>query len=94
MSIPTKHAYLERFAKHKELLDKEHSWPAEYMFKFIVPVLKETEVRALFPNHKPVVRESKLGNYVSLTVTFQAESSDIILAIYEKASQIEGLIAL
>ncbi len=86
--------YLERFAKHKELLDKEYVWPADYMFKFIVPAPKEAEVRALFPQHEPVVRESKLGNYLSLTVTFNAESSDIVLAIYEKASQIEGLIAL
>ena len=87
-------SYLDRFAKHKELLDKEYTWPSDYMFKFIVPVQKEAEVRALFPDHNLTARESKLGNYISLTVTYKAESSDIILAIYEKASQIEGLIAL
>jgi putative lipoic acid-binding regulatory protein len=87
-------SYLEKFAKQKELLDKEYTWPADYMFKFIVPINKEAEVRALFPNHNPTTRASKLGNYISLTLTYRAESSDIVLAIYEKASQIEGLIAL
>lgn len=86
--------YLKRFAQHKELLDKEYDWPADYLFKFIVPVHKEAEVRALFPDHNPDVKESKQGNYVSLSVTFHANSSDLILAIYEKASKIEGLIAL
>jgi putative lipoic acid-binding regulatory protein len=86
--------YLERFAKHKALLDQEYQWPADYLFKFIVPVQKEGEVRALFPRHEPQVRESKLGNYVSLTVLFRADSSDLVLAIYERAAQIEGLIAL
>lgn len=86
--------YLKRFEKHKELLDNEYDWPADYLFKFIVPAHKEQEVRSLFPDHEPQVRESKQGNYVSLSITYHAESSDLVLAIYEKASQIEGLIAL
>lgn len=86
--------YMKRFAQHKELLDKEYDWPADYLFKFIVPVEKEQEVRALFPDHEPEVKASKNGNYVSLSVTYCADSSDLILAIYEKASKIEGLIAL
>lgn len=87
-------SYLKKFKQHKELLDNEYDWPAEYLFKFIVPREKEQAVRDLFPNHVPEVRPSKQGNYVSLSVSYCAESSDIVLAIYEKAALIEGLIAL
>lgn len=86
--------YLERLKRQKEILDREYDWPADYMFKFIVPVAKEKEVRALFPHHEPNVRESREGNYLGLTFVYRSDSSDLILAIYEKAYQIDGLIAL
>ncbi len=84
----------EKFKKHKELLETQYVFPCEYLFKFIVPSEQEPKVRALFPNHEPQLRPSTKGNYVSLTITYHADSSDLVLAIYEKASKIEGLIAL
>lgn len=84
----------EKFKKQKELLDQQYVFPCDYLFKFIVPIEQEQKVRDLFPNHEPTVRPSNKGNYVSLTITYFADSSDLVLAIYEKASQIEGIISL
>ena len=86
--------YSEQLKKHKELLESQYEFPCEYLFKFIVPKDKVEQVKSLFPNHQYELRPSKKGNYMSVSIKYEAESSDIILAIYEKAALIEGLIAL
>jgi putative lipoic acid-binding regulatory protein len=86
--------YSEKIKRQKELLDQEYDFPCEYLFKFIVPTAQVERVKALFPNHQFELRPSKKGNYMSISVRHHAESSDLVLAIYEKAALIEGLIAL
>ena len=75
-------------------LDQNHSWPTLYIFKFIVPKGKEDEVRKLFPLHNTYERESKNGNYISLTFQMMMPSGAAVIEVYQKASVIEGLIAL
>jgi len=86
--------YQKKFENHKKLLEAQYNFPCNFMFKFIVPIEQEYAVRALFPDHQPKIRASKNGNYLSLSITYYADSSDLVLAIYEKASTIKGLIAL
>lgn len=86
--------YEKKFEKQKQLLENQYEFPCDYIFKFIIPRDKEEEVRALFPDNEPAIRPSNKGNYLSLTITYHVESSDLVLAIYEKASTIKGLIAL
>lgn len=81
-------------SKFKSILDKEYNWPAEYMFKFIVPKDSLAQVEALFPSCDIQFRDSRKGNYVSATVSLEVESADLVIAIYEKAANIKGLIAL
>lgn len=78
----------------KEKLDQSHAWPVLYTFKFIVPKGKENEVKNLFLRHPPTERTSQNGNYVSLTVQMMMHSSDAVIAVYQAASTIEGIIAL
>ncbi|PRY89530.1 DUF493 domain-containing protein [Mongoliibacter ruber] len=78
----------------KEKLDAQSSFPSLYMFKFIVPNGKEEEVGKLLPNNKMELKQSSKGKYVSVTIKAMMSSSDVILDIYEKASKIEGVIAL
>lgn len=80
--------------KFKAILNTEHEWPCEYMFKFIVPREALPQVEALFPQHSMTFRDSRKGNYVSATVFFKADCADIIIAIYERAAKIDGIIAL
>ncbi|MBX2946638.1 MAG: DUF493 family protein [Cyclobacteriaceae bacterium] len=75
-------------------LDQHYQWPALYIFKFIVPKGKEQEVKDLFPMHTVTEKSSREGNYTSITIQVMAPSSDVVIAMYQKASGIEGLIAL
>lgn len=78
----------------REKLDEHYTWPAVYIFKFIVPVGKEDEVKQLFPKHIPSEKLSKQGNYVSVTAELTMISSDAVIEIYIKASAIQGIVAL
>ena len=86
-----KDSQLETFRK---LLEEEYDWPAEYHFKFVVPYDKVPEVEALFPNEKAELKASSKGNYVSVNIIMTLESADIVIAVYQQASQIKGLISL
>ncbi len=77
-----------------EKLETEHSWPDEYMFKFIVPKEKEEELKTLLPALKFSLRKTSGGNYISFTARIMIESTDQVIRIYEKANKVEGLIAL
>ncbi len=78
----------------KEKLDQHYAWPAVYTFKFIVPKGKEDQVKKLFPQHESTERASKNGNYISVTLQMMMPGSDAVIAIYQAASAIEGVIAL
>lgn len=86
--------YDKKTKKFKELLDDEHEFPCLYVFKFIVPAAKTSDVENLFPNANVQLRASRRGNYVSATIEIEMDSSDLIIAIYEQAAKISGLIAL
>ena len=78
----------------RDKLDQHYAWPSLYVFKFIVPAGQEDAVKKLFPNHLPSEKHSKNGNYTSITVQMMMPSSEAVVSVYEKASVIEGLIAL
>ncbi len=82
------------FTKLKELLESQYEWPSAYVFKFIVPQEKITEVEQLFPGHPIEKKASSKGNYTSMTVTLNLESADHVIAVYQQASKVQGLIAL
>jgi Protein of unknown function (DUF493). len=84
----------EWIKQFREKLDKHHAWPALYTFKFIVPKGKEEDVKKLFPNHLSSERQSKNGNYSSITFQMMAQSSESVIEVYVAASSIEGIIAL
>ena len=78
----------------KEKLDSQHEWPGTYIFKFIVPVNKVPEVKALFQGVEMKERPSSKGNYTSITVKAHLESSDHVITHYIEAKKIEGIISL
>ncbi|MGC4020860.1 MAG: DUF493 family protein [Cyclobacteriaceae bacterium] len=78
----------------REKLDQHYVWPALYTFKFIVPKGKEDEVKKLFPMHESTEKQSKNGNYTSVTLKMMMPSSDAVITVYEQVSTIEGVIAL
>ncbi len=81
----------------RKALDQVHSWPAVYMFKFILEPEREKldALLALFPSEAEVLRKySKGGKYVSLTVREVMMNAEEVIRRYDRTSQIPGVIAL
>ena len=87
----------EAKSRLKESLDKVHGWPSVYMFKFIFepePARLEA-VLALFPAESEVLRRySAGGKYLSVTVKEVMMSADDVIARYDLAAAIPGVITL
>lgn len=81
-------------AEFKAKLDDIHSFPTQYMFKFIVKGEKISDVESLFPKEALTLKPSSKGNYTSVTAKLKMASSDAVIEIYEKAHNIDGIIAL
>ena len=77
-----------------EKLENEHTWPSEYMFKFIVPIEAEDKIKNIFKGQEIQSRESSKGKYMSVTVKMMINSTDEVIKIYEEAHKIDDIIAL
>lgn len=83
-----------RLQQLAEMLDQQTAWPTEYQFKFIVPAGAADQVAGLFADSELKTRESRTGKYVSVSATQTVASSAEVIAVYRRAAQIQGLIAL
>ena len=84
------------FDKLKLQLEQQ-SWPDVYLFKFIVPNDSETvaKINAIFNESSDLVMHaSRNGNYISVTVKELMFDVESIISVYDKASQIKGVISL
>lgn len=88
----------EFYTKLKLQLDDTTTFPADYMYKFIVPTddNQVEEVEALFNNSGAVIntKKSKTGKYVSVSIVLKITSSDKVISYYKKAEKIKGIISL
>ena len=86
------------FERLKTELENSNDWPAEYLFKFIVPTnLQKTEaVQNAFDGLGAVVKttKSRNENYTSISINVQMESAQQIIDKYIEVSTIEGIISL
>lgn len=81
----------------KEKLIATTNWPSVYMFKFIIPAdnRKLARLERIFDgDNKIIKRESREGNYVSLTIREVMTSADEVIKKYKKAAKIDGIISL
>lgn len=88
----------EFYERLKEELERSNSWPALYLFKFIVPTEKEKieQVESKFDSLGAVIKttQSKTGKYTSVSVDVQMENPQAIIEKYLALSTIEGIISL
>ena len=76
---------------------EQTDFPQVYFFKFIVPNQNDNvaKVSALFPSETQVqMKPSSSGKFISIGVKQVMLSTDSIINIYLKASEIEGIISL
>lgn len=84
------------FEELRKKLDKE-SWPAIYMFKFIVPSdnHKIALIESFFEDDAEIVMQASTnGKYTSITIRQVMLGADSIIEVYKQAAIIEGIISL
>ena len=86
------------YTKLKAQLDDTTNFPADYMYKFIVPTdeNQEEEVHSLFNNQGAVIKtkKSKTGKYISVSIVLKIESANKVIEYYKKVEKIKGIISL
>lgn len=78
-------------------LEKVHEWPSLYMFKLIFEPDADrlAQVLALFPPESEILRKySTGGKYLSITVKEVMMNAEDVVARYERAAGIKGVIML
>ncbi len=78
----------------QELLDKEHTWPDYFVFKFIIPKDSLVEINVYLPDFEVDIKPSKAGNYFSVTFKAFVQNSSEVIEIYERAQKITKAILL
>ncbi|WP_159948070.1 DUF493 family protein [Polaribacter septentrionalilitoris] len=88
----------EFYTKLKSQLEDTTSFPADYMYKFIVPSNEnqEAEVQDMFNNKGAVIttKKSKTGKYISVSIVLKVQDSKEVISYYKKAEKIKGIISL
>jgi len=88
----------EFYERLKEELDNANVWPAEYLYKFIVPT-QDGNVEAVenaFNDMGAVIKTTKSKNakFTSISVNVRMNSSQSIIDKYLEVSTIKGIISL
>lgn len=86
------------YSKLKSQLEDTTKFPADYMYKFIVPSDENQleEVQNVFDNKRAVIttKNSKTGKYISITIVIKLNSADDVIKYYKKVEKIKGIISL
>ena len=79
-------------------LEKNHNFPEDYLFKFIILNNQEklTEIYKVFDGTKNTftTRESSNGKYISCTIQCFVLDADHVIRLYKEVAKIEGVIML
>lgn len=88
----------EFYERLKVELDKSNTWPAEYLFKFIVPTSDENikKVEEAFNCMGAVINttKSRTGKFTSISIDLEVKDSQEIIDKYREVSTIEGIVSL
>ena len=82
------------YASLKLRLDEEHAWPGVYTFKFIMKAELVPSFVVVLEGHKYTTRSSAEGRHIAITAELFMESSNEVIALYRKAAEFAGVIAL
>ncbi len=81
-----------------EQLRGDTSWPAPYLYKFIVPtdLQKIAKIEAIFDKIDAEIkrRDSSKGTYTSVSIKATMESPEKVVEKYRQVSSLEGVISL
>ena len=86
------------YVRLKSELEESTTWPAIYLYKFIVPT-NDTNINLVentFNNMGAVIQthSSKTGKYTSISINVTMQDADKVIEKYQELSIIEGIISL
>jgi len=89
----------EFYEKLKSQLYETNTWPAEYLYKFIVKsdIQKIAEIEAIFNNMGAVINtiESKNRKYTSISINVLLRDPEAVVTKYKEVIEnVEGVIGL
>ncbi|PKB44086.1 hypothetical protein AX016_2298 [Cellulophaga sp. RHA19] len=88
----------EFYARLKEQLELNNSWPFNYLYKFIIPTDEEKfkQIEQIFNNTGAVIesKKSKNGKYTSVSITVNMKNPDAVIAKYVEVGKVKGVISL
>lgn len=88
----------EFYKKLKLQLEDTSSWPADYLYKFIVPTSEDkiNQIQDVFDNTGAVIesKQSKKGTYTSISITVNLANADAVIQKYKQVGNVEGVISL
>ena len=88
----------EFYASLKINLEKNHNFPEDYLYKFIIVNNQEklTEIYKVFDGTKNTfsTRESSNGKYISITIRCFVLDAEHVIRLYQDIAKIEGVIML
>jgi hypothetical protein len=88
----------EFYTRLQEQLKGDTTWPAPYLYKFIVPgnAQKIAQIEAIFngTNAQINTRDSSKGTYTSLSIKVVMASPEMVIEKYKQVSRVEGVISL
>ena len=86
------------YKRLKKQLEGDASWPAPYLYKFIVPAenQKVAEIEVIFDgmDAEIVTRDSSKGTYTSISIKVTMTSPEDVIEKYKQVSDVEGVISL
>jgi hypothetical protein len=88
----------EFYIRLQEQLTGDTTWPAAYLYKFILPgnAQKIAQIEAVFngTNAQINTRDSRKGTYTSLSIKVMMASPEAVIEKYKQVSRVEGVISL
>ncbi len=86
------------YQSFKEKLEETHSFPTDYIFKYVAPSEQSILVKiySIFEqaNGSLSTRESKNGKFTSVTIKVPVNSADEVIAYYKEGEKIDGIMTL
>ena len=86
------------YIRLKSELEASTTWPAVYLYKFIVPTnaANLNLVENAFNNMGAVIKTqaSKTGKYTSISINVTMQDADKVIEKYQELGTIEGIISL
>jgi uncharacterized protein len=79
-------------------LDNSNTWPATYLFKFIVPSVDDNveRVENAFNSMGAVIKttKSKTGKFTSVSIDVTMKNAQEIIEKYQEVATIKGIVSL